>query len=192
MKENIPLGKKMDIAAIITSIAVIVLVGVMRVPSMKINSSIDFSFLPPMHAFFNSVVAIALLLALYFVKNNNVKAHRNMIYVAMTFSFLFLLSYVLYHFTTPETLYSDFDHNRIVTDAEKAKSGSLRTIYFTFLASHILLAAISLPFILFTFIRGFTGQVEKHKRLAKFVWPVWFYVAVTGPICYFMLKPFYA
>lgn len=192
MEGNKVLGRKLDIAAILTSIAVIALVGVMRMPSMKIDSTIDFSFLPPIHALFNTVVAIALLLALYFVKNNNVKAHRNMIYVAMSFSFLFLLSYVIYHFTTLETLYSDFDHNRIVTDAEKAQSGSLRTIYFTFLASHILLAAISLPFILFTFIRGFTGQVTKHKRLAKFVWPVWFYVAVTGPICYFMLKPFYA
>ena len=192
MEGNRALGKKLDIAAVIISIAVVVLVGVMRVPSMKINASIDFSFLPPLHALFNSVVSIALIFALYFIKNKNVDAHRNMIYVAMSFSFLFLLSYVVYHFTTPETLYSDFDHNRIVTDAEKAQSGTLRTVYFTFLASHILLAAISLPFILFTFIRGYTGQVAKHKRLAKVVWPIWFYVAITGPICYFMLKPFYA
>ncbi len=192
MEGNTVLGRKLDIAAIIVSIAVVGLVGVMRIPSMKINTSIDFSFLPPMHALFNSVVALALLMALYFIKSKNIKAHQNMINVAMTFSFLFLLSYVVYHFTTLETLYSDFDHNRIVTDAEKAQSGSLRTIYFTFLASHILLAAISLPFILFTYIRGFTGQITKHRRLAKFVWPVWFYVAVTGPICYFMLKPFYA
>ncbi|MFT4536209.1 MAG: putative membrane protein [Saprospiraceae bacterium] len=192
MEGNRALGKKLDIAAIITSIAVVVLVGVMRVPNMKIDTTIDFSFLPPIHAFFNCVVAIALIFALYFIKRKNVQAHRKMIYVAMSFSFLFLLSYVIYHFTTTETLYSDFDHNSIVTDAEKAQSGSLRTVYFIFLASHILLAAISLPFILFTFIRGFTGQVAKHKRLARFVWPVWFYVAVSGPICYFMLKPFYA
>ena len=192
MEGNTVLGRKLDIAAIIVSIAVVGLVGVMRIPSMKINTSIDFSFLPPMHALFNSVVALALLMALYFIKSKNIKGHHNMINVAMTFSFLFLLSYVVYHFTTLETLYSDFDHNRIVTDAEKAQSGSLRTIYFTFLASHILLAAISLPFILFTYIRGFTGQITKHRRLAKFMWPVWFYVAVTGPICYFMLKPFYA
>jgi len=192
MEGNTDLGKKLDITAIVISLAVVALVGLMRVPSMKINTSIDFAFLPPMHALFNSIVAVALLFALYFIKNKNIKAHQNMIYVAMTFSLLFLLSYVVYHFTTLETLYSDFDHNGIVTDAEKAQSGSLRTTYFIFLASHILLAAISLPFILFTFIRGYTGQVTKHKRLARLVWPVWFYVAVTGPICYFMLKPFYA
>ncbi len=192
MEGNKVLGKKLDIAAVIISIAVFALVYIMRQPSMKIDSSIDFSFLPPLHALFNSIVAVALILALYFVKNNNVKAHRKMIFVAMSFSFLFLLSYVVYHFTTLETRYGDFDHNFIVSDAEKAQAGSLRIVYFIFLATHILLAASSLPFILFTFIRGFTGQVTKHRRLAKIVWPIWFYVAVTGPICYFMLKPFYA
>ncbi len=192
MKENIKLAKKMDMIAIIVSIAVIGLVGIMRIPSMKINVGMDFSFLPPLNALFNSIVAVALVAALYFVKQKNIKMHQNMIYIAMTFSFLFLLSYVAYHFTTPETLYSDFDHNRVVTDAEKAKSGVLRTVYFIFLATHILLAAISLPFILLTFNRGYTGQVEKHRKFAKYVWPVWFYVAITGPICYFMLKPFYA
>lgn len=192
MEGNRKLAKKLNIAAIVASIAVVALVAVMRMPGMKINTSIDFSFLPPLHALFNSVVALALLAALYFIKQKNVKAHQRMINTAMIFSTLFLLSYVVYHFTTPETLYSDFNHDFNVTDAEKARSGSLRTIYFTFLASHILLAAISLPFILFTYIRGFTGQVERHKKMARYVWPVWFYVAVTGPICYFMLKPFYA
>jgi len=192
MEGNRKLAKKLNIAAIVASIAVVALVAVMRMPGMKINTSIDFSFLPPLHALFNSVVALALLAALYFIKQKNVKAHQRMINTAMIFSTLFLLSYVVYHFTTPETLYSDFNHDFNVTDAEKARSGSLRTIYFTFLATHILLAAISLPFILFTYIRGFTGQVERHKKMARYVWPVWFYVAVTGPICYFMLKPFYA
>jgi len=192
MEGNKALAKKLNIAAIVASIAVIGLVAVMRMPGMKINTSIDFSFLPPLHALFNSLVAVALLAALYYIKQKNVAAHQRMINTAMIFSTLFLLSYVVYHFTTPETLYSDFNHDFNVTDEEKARSGSLRTIYFTFLASHILLAAISLPFILFTYIRGFTGQVEKHKKMAKYVWPVWFYVAVTGPICYFMLKPFYA
>jgi len=192
MEGNRKLAKKLNIAAIVASIAVVALVAVMRMPGMKINTSIDFSFLPPLHALFNSVVALALLAALYFIKQKNVKAHQRMINTAMIFSTLFLLSYVVYHFTTPETLYSDFNHDFNVTDAEKARSGSLRTIYFTFLATHILLAAISLPFILFTYIRGFTGQVGRHKKMARYVWPVWFYVAVTGPICYFMLKPFYA
>jgi len=192
MEGNKALAKKLNIAASIISVAVISLVAVMRMPGAKIATDIDFSFLPPMHAIFNSFVAIALIAALYFAKNKNVKAHQKAINVAMLFSFLFLLSYVAYHFTTPETLYSDFDHNGTVTDAEKAQSGSLRTVYFIFLASHILLAAVSLPLILFTYIRGFTGQVERHRKMAKWIWPIWFYVAITGPICYLMLKPFYS
>lgn len=191
MKENKVLAKKLNIAASIISVLVIALVGVMRVPAAKIHTEIDFSFLPPMHALFNSIVALALLAALYFVKQKDIAKHQKMINTAMVFSFLFLLSYVTYHFTTPETLYSDFDFNGIVTDAEKARSGGMRTVYFTFLASHILLAGVSLPLILFTYIRGFTGQVERHRKLAKWIWPIWFYVAVTGPICYFMLRQFY-
>ena len=176
MKENLTLAKKLNVVAWILTGAVLILVGLMR--RVKIDLGVDFSFLPPVHASFNVLVAIALLFALYFIKNKNVEAHRKAIYTAMFFSFLFLLSYVAYHFTTEETTF--------------CKEGTIRTVYFVFLISHIVLAGISLPFILFTFIRGFTNQVERHKKLARWVWPIWFYVAVSGPICYFMLKPCYA
>lgn len=175
MKENIPLAKKMGVAAWIISGAVLILVGLMR--RVKLDVGIDFSFLPPLHASFNIAVAIALLFALYFIKQKNIKAHKTSIFIAMMFSFLFLLSYVAYHFTTEETRF--------------CMEGTKRTVYFLFLISHIILAGVSLPFILFTFIRGFTNQVEKHKKLARWVWPVWFYVAVSGPICYMMLRPCY-
>ena len=176
MKENLPLAKKLNIAAWIISAAVLVLVGLMR--RVKIDVGIDFSFLPPVHASFNVGVAIALLFALYFIKQKNIEAHKKSIFVAMAFSFLFLLSYVAYHFTTEETKF--------------CMDGAQRTVYFVLLISHIVLAGISLPFILFTFIRGFTYQVEKHKKLARWVWPIWFYVAVSGPICYLMLRPCYS
>jgi putative membrane protein len=176
MKENLPLAKKLGIVAWVISGAVLILVGVMR--RVKLDVGIDFSFLPPLHASFNVGVAIALLFALYFIKQKNIKAHRNSIFVAMVFSFLFLLSYVAYHFTTEETKF--------------CMDGMQRTVYFILLISHIVLAAVSLPFILFTFIRGFTYQVEKHKKLARWVWPIWFYVAVSGPICYLMLRPCYS
>lgn len=175
MKENLPLAKKMGIAAWIITGAVLILVGMMR--RVKIDIGVDFSFLPPVHASFNVIVSIALLFALYFIKKNNIEAHKKAIFAAMVFSFLFLLSYVAYHFTTEETLY--------------CMQGTKRTVYFILLISHIVLAGLSLPFILFTFIRGFTNQVEKHKSMARWVWPVWFYVAVSGPICYLMLKPCY-
>jgi len=186
---NPELAKKLNVAAYIISAAVLILVGLMR--RVKIDVGIDFSFLPPMHAFFNVVVAIALLFALFYIKKLNIKAHRNSIYVAMGFSLLFLLSYVAYHFTTPETLYGDFNGDGVVDATELSQIGSMRTVYLVLLLSHIVLAGISLPFILFTFIRGYTFQIDKHRKMARWVWPIWFYVAITGPICYLMLMPFY-
>lgn len=172
---NIELGKKLNIVAYVLTVAVLLLVGLMR--QVKIDLGVDFSFLPPIHAGFNVAVSVLLVLALLFIKQKNISAHRKAIFGAMFFSFLFLLSYVLYHFTTEETQYCG--------------EGAMRTVYFILLISHIVLAAVSLPFILITFIRGFTYQVEKHKRIARWVWPIWFYVAVSGPICYIMLKPCY-
>ena len=109
----------------------------------------------------------------------------------MALSIGFLLCYVAYHFTTPETLYGDANGDGTVDAAEKAATGGMRTAYLLLLISHIVLAGVSLPFILFTFISGWTNRFAAHRRMAKWVFPVWLYVAVTGPICYWMLKPYY-
>lgn len=175
--ENIKLAKRLNILAGVVTIVVLLLVGMMRRPEFKINTDIDFSFLPPFHASLNALVAVVLLFALYFIKNKNVAAHKKSIYTAMVLSAMFLLSYVVYHFTTEETKY--------------CFEGASRSIYFFFLITHVVLAGVMLPFILLTFIRAYTGQIEKHKKMAKWVWPFWFYVAVTGPICYLMLRPCY-
>jgi len=175
MQQNDNLRKRLDIAAYILSVVVLLLVGLMR--RVKIDVGIDFSFLPPVHATFNVVVAICLIAALYFIKQNNIQAHKNAIFGAMLFSALFLLSYVAYHFTTEETKY--------------CFQGTSRTIYFIILISHIVLAGISLPFILLTFSRGISFTLEKHRRMARWVWPIWFYVAISGPISYLMLRPCY-
>lgn len=161
--------------SIVLSVAVLILVVFMRY--VKIDLGVDFSFLPPYHAIFNSLVAVFLILALIFIKTKNVVMHKRMIFGAMTFSALFLICYVLYHFTTPETKYCG--------------EGVNRTIYFILLISHITLAGISLPFILITFSKGYYYLVEEHRRMAKWVYPIWLYVAVTGPVCYLMLKPCY-
>ena len=174
---NLPLAKKLNVLAIFVTIIVIGLAGAMRIPTLKIPTSIDFSFLPPLHATFNILTSICLCMAFYFIKQKNVEAHRKSIYTALFFSALFLMSYVTYHFTTAETLY--------------CKQGVIRKVYFTFLITHILSAAIIFPFILFTFIRAYTGQVERHRKMARWVFPIWLYVAVTGPIVYFMLRPCY-
>jgi len=174
--ENQELAKKLNIAAYLVTAAVLTLVGMMR--RVKIDVPFDTSFLPGVNAGINIVTSILLIVALYFIKQKNIEAHKKTIYVAIVTSALFLLTYVLYHFTNEETSF--------------CKEGTIRSIYYFVLASHVILAGVIFPFILFTFIRAYTNQIERHKAMAKWVWPVWFYVSVTGPIVYFMLKPCYS
>ena len=189
MEPNIQLAKKLNIAAWIITVAVLTLVTLMRYVDLPVNADLDF--LPPFHATLNALTAVVLIVALYFIKQKNMVRHKQAIYVAIGLSTLFLLSYVTYHFTSPPTLYGDADHDGIVSAAEIAAAGSLRTLYFLLLATHIILAAAIFPFILFTFIRAYTNQFDRHKKMARWVFPIWLYVAITGPICYFMLMPYY-
>jgi putative membrane protein len=175
MEQNIQLEKKLNLVAYLVSAVVLLLVGAMR--RYKIDLGVDFSFLPPLHAGLNALTALILIYAFIQIKNKRVEAHRKAIYAAMVTSALFLLSYVLYHFTTPETKFGGV--------------GFIRTLYFLLLISHIFLAALTLPFILLTFNRAFTGQFERHRKMSRWVFPLWLYVAITGPICYLMLKPYY-
>ena len=175
LQPNIELEKRLNTLAYVVSAVVLLLVGAMR--RYKIDLGIDFSFLPPIHASLNALAAVILVFALYFIKNKQVENHRRAIYAAMACSALFLISYVLYHFTTPETRYGG--------------QGVMRTVYFFLLITHVVLAAVILPFILLTFTRAYTNQFERHKKMARWVFPLWLYVAVTGPICYLMLRPYY-
>lgn len=185
------LEKKLNIAAWIVTAVVLILVGLMRRVKLPLPEGWDFSFLPPFHASVNALTALVLIAALYFIKQKNIEAHKKAIYVAIGLSVLFLLSYVAYHFTTPETIFGDANHDGTVDPEELLAIGSSRTFYLILLITHIVLAGLILPFILFTFIRAYTGQIERHRKMAKWVWPIWFYVAITGPICYYMLMPYY-
>lgn len=170
--KKMSLAKKLDIVAGILSAVVVVLVGVLQyLPPIELP--FDVHILPNIHATFNALTVVVLLAALYFIKQKNIKAHQYAIYTAMGLSVLFLLSYVTYHAASEPVRYGG--------------EGALKAIYFFLLITHIILAAIILPFILFTFVRGFTMQVEKHKRLARWTFPLWLYVAATGVICHLML-----
>lgn len=175
MKENLALARKLNTIAYIISAVVIVLVVLMR--RIKLDIGVDFSFLPPVHSTLNAITAILLIIAFIFIKQKKIQAHRNLMFSAMITSALFLVSYVLYHITTPETSY--------------CQEGSIRIIYFFLLITHVVLAGVIFPFILFTLIRGYTNQIQKHKKMARWVFPLWLYVAVTGPILYLMLMPCY-
>ena len=117
--------------------------------------------------------------------------HRKLIFAARGASGAFLLSYVAYHFTKPEVLFGDANHDGVLSAVEQAAVSGTRPVYLALLASHVILAAVVLPFVLTTFNRAYTRQFDRHRALAKRVFPVWLYVAVTGPICYLMLRPYY-
>jgi putative membrane protein len=179
MSENITLGKKLDKWAIGVSAFVLIAVVALRyMPQIGTDAfPFDIHILPALHAVLNSLAAVSLLAALWFVKQKNIVMHQRMIYTAMTLSALFLVSYVVYHAVTEPTKFGG--------------EGVIKIVYLLLLASHVILAALILPFILFTFIRGYTRQIPAHKRLARWTFPIWLYVALTGPICYLMLMPYY-
>ncbi len=189
LEPKLELAKKLKTVVWIVSIAVLGLVASMRyIPKPE---GIDLFFLPPFHAFLNTLAAISLLLAVWYVKKGRVSLHRKWIYFAVFCSLVFLLSYVVYHFTTPETKYGDLNGDRLLSDTEIVEAGNGRTIYLWLLLSHISLAALSFPFILMTFVLGYTNQFAKHKKMARIIFPVWLYVAITGPVVYLLLRPFY-
>jgi putative membrane protein len=185
------LAKKLGIAAWILTAAVLALVGLMRRIKIPLPDGVDLSFLPPFHAAVNAVAAVVLVIALIAVLKGRIALHRRMIMAAMALSVLFLLSYVAYHFTSNEVKFGDANLDGVVDAAERVRVGGTRTVYLLLLASHIVLAAVSLPFILFTFIAGWTNRFAAHRKLARWVFPLWLYVAVTGPVCYWMLRPYY-
>lgn len=185
------LAKRLRVGAWILTAAILVLVGLMRRVKIPLPEGVSLSFLPPFHAAVNALAAVVLVIAFIAVMKGRIALHRRMIMAAMGLSVLFLLSYVAYHFTSNEVKFGDVNLDGFVDPAERAAVGSTRTVYLLLLISHIVLAGVSLPFILFTFIAGWTNQFSKHRRLARWVFPLWLYVAVTGPVCYWMLRPYY-
>lgn len=183
--------KGLKILIWVVSAVVILLVGAMRQFKLPVPDGWDVSFLPAVNATLNALTAVALVFSLVFIKQGKVVAHRNANGVALGLSVLFLLCYVAYHFTTREVIYGDVDHDGILSAAETAAVAGQRTLYLVILLSHIALAGILLPFILLTTLRALVGKYELHRKMAKIVWPLWLYVAITGPVVYLMLREYY-
>lgn len=191
----IPGLKKHDrrAAVLIWIVSVIVFLAVALLSRVKlaINLSFDPHLFASLNAIINSIVAALLLLALAAVKKKKYLLHKRLMTAAIILSVIFLLSYICHHLLSGETRYGDLDHNGIVTEAEKKIAGPLRMVYYILLGTHIPLAGIILPFILFTAYRALTGEYARHKKLARITWPVWLYVAITGVIVYLMISPYY-
>ncbi len=178
---------------LIWAASVIVFAAVALLSKFKLNMVLPFNVhvFAAFNAVINSIVAILLLAGLFTVKQKNYLQHKKIMLCAIVLSVLFLLSYICHHLLAGETKFGDSNYDGIVSADEKAAAGSIRMVYYILLITHIPLAAIVLPFILFTAYRALIGEYEQHKKLVRITWPVWFYVAVTGVVVYLMIHPYY-
>ena len=185
-------SKNLNTPIAIISIAIPVVVAILfYLPRPNIEAGFNVYLLPLFHAILNSTTAVLLLGSLYFIRRGQVKAHKVTNLIAVALSALFLVSYVTYHFFTESTKYGDINHDHIVDAAEKAAVGGSAYLYYFILLTHILLAIVIVPLVLFTLLRGFQSDFVKHKKIARITWPIWFYVAITGVIVYVMISPYY-
>ena len=158
---------------------------------LKVDLGFDIHLFAKANAIINSCVAILLLSGLIAVKSKKYLLHKRIMLTAMLLSILFLLSYICHHLFAGEARFGDIDHDGVISEVEKLNAGTQRIIYYFILGTHIPLAGIVLPFILFTAYRALIGEFERHKKLVRITWPIWFYVAVTGVAVYWMISPYY-
>lgn len=183
--------KKARIIVFSFSIVVFILISALGKYKLDVNLGFDEHIFAKANAVINSTVALLLLAGLFCAKTGRYTTHRKIMLTAMTLSVLFLLSYVLHHLFAGEAKFGDLNGDGILSETEKAAAGSIRYFYYALLGTHILLAGIVLPFILFTAYRALINENAAHRKLAKLTWPMWFYVAVTGPVVYLMISPYY-
>jgi len=190
-----PAWKKNDRKAriLILTFSAIVFAAIMLLSRMhlKVDLGFDVHLFAKANAIINSIVTILLIVAFIAVRRKNYILHRNIMFTAMFLSVLFLISYICHHLFAGETRFGDVSHDGILTAAERSAAGSRRYIYYSILGTHIPLAGIILPFILFTAYRSQIGEYTRHKKLARITFPIWLYVAITGVIVYWMISPYY-
>ena len=161
---------------ILSSIVFIAVVVLNRV-QIAAPDGFDVHVFARINAIINTTVSILLLLGLFSAKAGRWEQHRKVMFSALLLSVVFLVSYILHHLFVGETSFGG--------------TGVIKLIYYVILFSHILLAAGSLPFILLTAFKGLSAQYPEHKKMARKVWPVWFYVSVTGVVVYLLISPYY-
>ncbi|WP_426669053.1 DUF420 domain-containing protein [Mucilaginibacter sp. McL0603] len=179
------------VAAISTFVFVVVLVLNRHLIPAPATVPSFVPYLPKLNAILNGTCSVLLVTSLYFIKQKNITMHKRINILTFCLSSLFLVSYILFHYLNPETKFGDLNRDGVLSPDELAAVGSVRTIYLIILTSHIILAAGVLPLILLSFYRGLQMQVEKHKKLVRWAFPIWLYVTVTGVIVYFMIAPYY-
>ncbi len=160
-----------SLISIVVPIVVAVLFGV-RIPNVE-----RLGFLPPIYASINALTAILLFAAVVAILNGKRKLHQNLMTTCIGLSVLFLLMYIAYHMTSDSTHYGG--------------QGNMRYFYYFILVSHILLSIAIIPMVLKTYSYAYLGKFESHRKWARFTFPLWMYVAITGVVVYLMISPYY-
>ena len=175
LKKNDKLAK--TLIYLVSAVVFLVVVSLRYLKFTNVDLGFDVHLLAKANALINGTVSILLVAALVAVKKKNFELHKKLMKSAIFLSVIFLVTYIGHHMFAGET--------------EFPKENSLRGLYLVILSTHIVLAAIILPFILFTAYRALIAEFPAHKKLARYTWPIWFYVAVTGVVVYFMISPYY-
>jgi putative membrane protein len=158
----------------VLSLAIVGVVGVLLLGHTPgAGGRADVASLPTLNAFLNGTSAVLLIAGWLFIRQRRVGAHRVCMLAAFCVSMLFLVSYVVYHALAGSRSFTG--------------QGWVRSVYFPLLISHIVLAAVMVPFVLTTLYRALGGDFERHRRLARRTLPVWLYVSVTGVVVYYFL-----
>jgi len=167
--------KKYNKPIIILSIAIPLVVAILF--GVKIDFKLPI-FLPPIYATINAITSVILVFAVWAVKSKKLKLHEYLMKTAIGLSVVFLVLYVAYHMTSNSTTFGG--------------EGIVKYIYYVVLISHIVLSIVIIPFVLITFARAITNDIERHKKIARITFPLWLYVAVTGVVVYILISPYYA
>jgi putative membrane protein len=161
----------------------------------KITLDVNLGFNPHIFAMLsagvNSIVSVLLVVGLLFVKQKKYQLHKNTMMFTMALSVLFLVFYIAHHLFTGETKYGDINHDGLLSDDEISLAGTMRYVYYVIISTHVILAGIVMPFVLYSAYRGLTGEFSLHKKLVRYTFPIWLYVAITGVIVYLMISPYY-
>ena len=159
----------------ILSIAIPVVVAILfliKIPNVK-----PLTFLPPVYAFINGITAVFLSIAYIAIKRKKIILHERLMKISIGLSVIFLVMYVAYHMTSDPTPYGG--------------EGIIRSVYYFILISHVLLSIGIIPLVLVTYVRAISKLFADHKKIARYTFPIWMYIAVTGVIVYLMISPYY-
>ena len=175
METTLKEEKKIKIWITVLSIAIPLVVAILF--GYKIPDAKPLSFLPPIYATTNGLTALLLVVAVVAIKNGKLKLHQNLMTICIFLSLAFLVMYVAYHMTSDSTPFGG--------------EGTIKYVYYFILLSHILLSIIIIPLVLITYSKAYLKDFEAHRRWAKYTFPIWLYVAVTGVVVYLMISPYY-